>query len=62
MAISGILLVMGVFTFELSYLLREGSWEAFILSAVFELAWKFIFIKFVCFALDSMSMDLFTDW
>jgi len=25
MAISGILLVMGVFTFELSYLLREGS-------------------------------------
>ena len=26
------------------------------------LALKFIFIKFVCFALDSMSMDLFTDW
>ena len=26
------------------------------------LALKFIFIKFVCFVLDSMSMDLFTDW
>ena len=25
------------------------------------LALKFIFIKFVCFVLDSMSMDLFTD-
>ena len=25
------------------------------------LALKFIFIKFECFALDSMSMDLFTD-
>jgi len=62
MAISGILLLVGVFTFELSCLLREGSWEVFILSAVFELALKFIFIKFVCFALDSMSMDLFTDW
>ena len=27
-----------------------------------KLALKFIFITFVCFALDSMSMDLFTDW
>jgi len=27
MAISGILLVVGVFTFELSYLFREGSWK-----------------------------------
>jgi len=30
MAISGILLVVGVFAYELSYLFREGSWEAFI--------------------------------
>ena len=87
MAISWILLVLGVFFWTEDYLFGEKLhdknlndpvslsriWNIDIYMQILigylklqnqKLAWalKFIFIKFVCFALDSMSMDLFTDW
>ena len=88
MAISRILLVLGVFVYELrNYLFGEKLYDKHLDNPVtfsriwkidiyittsigclklqkqkLALALKFIFIKFACFALDSMSMDLFTDW